>query len=122
MNEIIKKLTAQTAFDKKLIAIYVLNVSDYIFTLLLLNSGLFMEANPLLSVPINGLSGFLLKCIAPLALLLILRVRLRSITMKQVKPVWYILDGIIIFYAVVNIFHVFWLFMLVAIINPMLGV
>lgn len=111
MREMVKKFSTATIFDKKLIIIYALNVSDYILTLLLLNSGLFAELNPLLSIPINNFWGFVLKCIVPLGLLLVVRHRLRDISTKQIKPVWYILDFTIGLYAIINIFHVFWLIM-----------
>lgn len=112
MKEMIKKFSVTTVFDKKLIVIYALNVSDYILTLILLASGLFTEANPLLSMPMNNFLGFILKCIVPLVLLLLVRHRLRGINSKQIKPVWYILDLTIGLYAIINIFHVFWFIMM----------
>lgn len=109
MKEMIKKFAVGTVFDKKLAIIYALNVSDYILTLVLVGSGLFSEVNPILSMPINNFGGFILKCILPLALLLLIRHRIRNISVKQIKPVWYILDCTIGLYAIINIFHIFWL-------------
>lgn len=119
MREMIKKFASRTVFDIRLAIIYALNVSDYIFTLILLESGLFTEVNPILSMPINNFWGFVLKCIVPLVLLLFLRHRFRSVSEKQIKPIRYILDCTVGLYAIINIFHIFWIVMMTFYLIPL---
>lgn len=119
MREMIKKFASRTMFDTRLIIIYALNVSDYVLTLILLESGIFAEINPILVMPINNFYGFLLKCIVPLALLLFLRHRFRTISEKQIKPVRYILDCTLGLYAIINIFHIFWIFVMTFYLIPL---
>lgn len=119
MREMIKKFASRTMFDMRLIIIYALNVSDYVLTLILLESGIFAEINPILAMPINNFYGFLLKCIVPLALLLFLRHRFRTISEKQIKPVRYILDCTLGLYAIINIFHIFWIFVMTFYLIPL---
>lgn len=106
-------------FDSRIIIIYALNISDYIFTLILIQSGMFTEINPILTMPINNPWGFVLKCIIPLILLLCLRHRFRSISENQIKPVRYILDCTIGVYAIINIFHICWLIMMTFYLVPL---
>lgn len=119
MREMIKKFASRTVFDIRLVIIYALNVSDYIFTLILLESGLFTEINPILSMPINNFWGFILKCVVPLILLLFLRHRFRTVSEKQIKPIRYILDCTIGLYAIINIFHIFWIVMMTFYLIPL---
>lgn len=116
---VIKRLSERTVFDLRLAIIYALNVSDYIFTLILLQSGMFREINPLLSAPINNFWGFALKCLVPFALLLYLRYRLRNVSERQLKPVRYILNGAIGIYSVINIFHICWLILMSFYLTPL---
>ncbi|WP_418518084.1 DUF5658 family protein, partial [Pseudoruminococcus massiliensis] len=52
LKDILQKFAVWTIFDSRIIIIYALNVSDYIFTLILIQSGIFQEINPILSMPI----------------------------------------------------------------------
>lgn len=101
----ISALKTKTPFDSRLTALYLLNLSDYIFTLILLSTGYFMEGNFLLSNNITDFGGFILKCIVPLVLLLFIRWRFRTLPVTKVKAVKYILNGGIVFYTLINAFH-----------------
>ena len=78
MKKIFSLLTTRTKYDPYLTAIYFLNLADYLFTLVLLSGGAFIEANPLLQYGINNFSGFAAKCILPL--LMVMYVHLRVCT------------------------------------------
>ncbi len=104
-----KKALSANPYDRTLAVIYCLNVTDYLFTLVLISSGLFVEANPLLYTHINTSSGWLLKCILPLVLLTYLHCRLSVSPPKNPKPVRLLLTLILSYYALINAFHLFWL-------------
>lgn len=100
-------LKTKTPFDSRLTALYALNISDYIFTLILLSTGYFFEGNPMLSGSIGNFGGFVLKCILPFVLLFYIRIRLRNTPITKIKTVKCILNIGIIFYAIVNAMHLF---------------
>lgn len=100
-------LKTKTPFDSRLTALYALNISDYIFTLILLSTGYFFEGNPMLSNSIGDIGGFVLKCILPFVLLFYIRIRLRNISITKIKTVKFILNIGIVFYAAVNAIHLF---------------
>lgn len=102
---LISSLRTKTPFDLRLTVLYLLNLSDYIFTLILLSTGYFMEGNFLLSSHITNFGGFILKCIVPLLLLLYVRFRLCTVPADKHKAVKFILGGGIGFYAIINFFH-----------------
>ena len=52
--------------SKKLFLVYFLNVIDWVFTIALLSTGMFYEANPIARTFINSVMlGFLIKCLLP---------------------------------------------------------
>lgn len=109
MKKMFISLVSKNKFDKILLVIYLLNIFDYLFTLVLISSGLFIEANPLLSMDIKGTNGFALKCVVPLMLLAYLHIRLSVSPPKNEKPVKVFLYILLSYYAVINAFHIFWL-------------
>ena len=109
MKKALVSLVTKNKFDGILLAIYLLNIFDYLFTLVLISSGLFIEANPLLSLDIKGMNGFALKCVVPLMLLTYLHIRLSVSPPKTEKPVKAFLYILLSYYAVINVFHIFWL-------------
>ncbi len=109
MTDQMKRLMSRTEFDGRLILLYALNVSDYLFTLVLISSGLFVEANPLMIPCIGNISGFMIKCILPLALLMTVHIRLCLHGTKYPAAVRMLLNGIIVYYGAINAMHVFWL-------------
>ncbi len=109
MKKIISFMTSECALDNRFTFLYFLNLSDYLFTLILISSGLFIEANPLLSLNIGGMGGFLAKCILPLLLILYIRIRFINNPPKNTFPAKLVLDILLCFYFFVNCFHIFWL-------------
>ena len=109
MRKILTLLTVKNKYDYRLLSLYALNVTDYIFTLILLSSGLFVEANPIMSTPINGFGGFALKCILPLILLTYLHIRFCISDPKHPKTTRFLLNSILVYYTAINVFHIFWL-------------
>lgn len=109
MKKTYKSGYSENIFDRRLALLYFLNLSDYLFTLVLISSGLFIEANPLLSFSINGAGGFLAKCILPLLLLYYIRSRLITNPTKHILAAKIILDIAVSLYFAINCFHIFWL-------------
>ncbi|HAX73988.1 MAG TPA: hypothetical protein DCY20_10735 [Firmicutes bacterium] len=93
----------------KLGLLYLLNITDIIFTLMLIQTGLFLEANPLMA-PIlnNSMTTFLIKGILPAALFIYLYIRLNHATTKQLKISNIAILIMVLFYTLVNILHLIW--------------
>jgi len=95
---------------KKLILLYILNVTDLIFTLLLLNTGLFMEMNLLMSKTVQNYgASFVLKVILPAVILFYLYLRIQKASQTQLKKANVIINIAVIIYALVNVSHFVWL-------------
>lgn len=109
MKKILSFVTSECVLDTRFAILYFLNLSDYLFTLVLISSGLFIEANPLLSLSIDGMGGFLAKCILPLLLIFYIRLRFINNPPKNINAAKLMLDIILSFYFFINCFHVFWL-------------
>ena len=95
----------------KLILIYILNVLDWIFTLLLLSTGLFEEANPIMKIVIDDviLSGCA-KIILPLILVLFIWSKIKPLGVKAVESlkrsnIW--ISICLIVYMSVCVYHMF---------------
>ncbi len=90
----------------KLLLLYLLNVSDILFTLILLSTGLFVEVNSLMLTAVQSLSGsFLLKIVLPAILLLYLYLRMKKATETQLKQSNLILNVITGVYILINTSH-----------------
>lgn len=109
MKKIVSMFMTRSVYDVKLIVLYALNVTDYLFTLVLISSGLFIEANPVLKMNIDGMWGFILKCIVPLVLLSYLHIRFSNGITKHEKIVKILLNTILIYYIAINVIHIFWI-------------
>lgn len=96
---------------EKLIIIYTLNVTDIIFTLLLVNTGVFLEANTIMAPLVNNrqLLSIIIKVVIPFALLFWLYHRMEDATEKQLYQTNIIINGCLIFYGLINISHVLWI-------------
>lgn len=93
----------------KLFILYGLNATDLIFTLLLLKSGFFIEANFLMvNVVQNFTFSILLKVILPGVLLTILYYRMHQASEIQLKKSNRFINAALVFYFLVNIFHIIW--------------
>lgn len=90
----------------KLLILYMLNIMDIIFTLLLLNTGFYREGNFLmLKVVQNTSVSLLLKIILPAVLLIIIYSRMKKAADYQLKISNYFINGITIFYVLINVLH-----------------
>ncbi|MBZ9636817.1 DUF5658 family protein [Clostridium sp. FP1] len=90
----------------KLLILYILNVTDIFFTLLLLSTGLFMEANRLMINVVQSTSAsFILKIVLPALLLLYIYIRMKRATVTQLKQSNIILNIITGVYIIINISH-----------------
>ena len=95
---------------KKLITIYILNVTDIIFTIFLLNTGMFMEVNAIMAHLVNNrkLFSIIIKLVIPFVLLLVVSQRMKEATEKQLHQANIIINGCLIFYGLINISHIIW--------------
>ncbi|WP_243154812.1 DUF5658 family protein [Clostridium thermarum] len=93
----------------KLALIYLLNLSDIIFTLVLLNTGLYMEANIIMRniVEDNSLS-LAVKAIMPFVLILILAIRIQKADERQKKISNIVINGCLLYYVLINVSHIIW--------------
>ncbi|NLP16635.1 MAG: hypothetical protein GX379_06335 [Clostridiales bacterium] len=98
---------------KKLIILYLLNVSDLIFTLALLQTGYFEEMNILMvNVVQNPVLSIILKVIFPAGMLYYLYNRICDSDIKQLK---FANIGLLIslsLYSLVNLSHIIWVMLL----------
>ena len=101
---------AITNTRNKLFIIYLLNVTDIFFTHILLNTGFFSEANPLMMAVLQSVyAEVMVKIILPALLLLYLYKRMQNATEKQLKFSNVVINIIIILYTIINISHLVWL-------------
>ncbi|MBU3159872.1 hypothetical protein KPL37_08920 [Clostridium frigoris] len=98
------------SIKRKLISIYLLNVTDIIFTIILVNTGLFLEFNAIMASLVNNsqLLSIIVKVLLPFALLLGVYQRMKDATVKQLYQSNIIINGCLIFYGLINISHVVW--------------
>jgi hypothetical protein len=93
----------------KFIGIYLLNVLDIIFTLILLKTGIFVEANSIMrSVIGNEVLSVGIKTLVPLILLFIVFLRMQKATDKQLILSNIIINACLILYILIDIFHCVW--------------
>lgn len=98
------------SIKNKLIFLYSLNVADIMFTLLLLSTSFFMEANTLMvGVTQSPTISFILKVVLPAILLVYIFFRMQNATVEQLKKSNFLIMGIIALYTLINISHLVWL-------------
>lgn len=108
MISFIKNYSLQN-IKNKLIILYILNVTDILCTLLLLSTNLYMEANTLMTKVVQSpLQSFMLKIFFPAILFIFIYYRMQKATKSQLKQSNILINGAIIFYALINIFHIVW--------------
>lgn len=94
---------------KKLIILYILNVTDILFTLALLETGYFKEANIFMASAVESpLMSFVLKIIFPAILLYILYKRICLADNKQLHAANIGIIIALIMYTLINISHLVW--------------
>lgn len=97
----------------KLLLLYLLNISDISLTIILVNTGLIIEANPLMAnIITNSIATFFIKVLLPAVLFVYLYIRLKTATVKMIKLTNYCLIGLIGFYLIINVLHLVWFLML----------
>jgi hypothetical protein len=93
----------------KLVVVYILNVTDIIFTLLLLSTGFYMEANIFMVKAVESIpSSFLLKVVLPAIMFTFIYFRIRNATEQQLKKSNILINGVLIIYALINVSHLVW--------------
>ena len=99
-----EKILKPTPLTKRLLMLYALNVTDWIFTLILVNTGYFYEANLFMNYAISNIwLGALLKCI------LCVNNRMTSANKKQLSIAKKLINVIILYYIIINSSHIMWL-------------
>lgn len=98
-----------TKIKRKFVLLYVLNVIDIVLTLLLLETGMFIEANGIMEgIVTNPVISMLIKVGVVGVLLIIVYKRMIRATKKQLKIASYILNFAIGIYIIINISHLVW--------------
>jgi hypothetical protein len=97
----------QYSFGAKLFFLYFLNVSDWFCTQVLIDTGYFHEANPIMGWIMDyPLVGFFVKCILPLALSIIIWLFYRIFKMEQNKFTNFIIYTGVVIYSAVILIHI----------------
>jgi hypothetical protein len=109
------KNSSITYLKKKLIMLYILNVTDIIFTLFLVNTGYFVESNAVMALFVNNnqLGSLILKLVLPLILICWALFRVKKAAENQLFGANIIITLGLIFYSIINIFHVLWIILYV---------
>lgn len=95
-------------------ALYILNVMDIIFTVILYSTGMFIEANILLAPIIsNSLLSVFIKVFVPGILLLILYYRMQKATDSQLRISNILINIITIIYLLICSSHIMWIFLFI---------
>lgn len=102
---------------KKLILLYVLNVTDIIFTILLLQTGYFTEVNFFMAKAVqNPAVSILIKIILPAIILLYIFKRMELADSDQRKASNIAVNISLSIYSLVNLSHVIWIALLTVLI------
>lgn len=105
----IMKQSNYDCFKIKFIILYLLNVTDILFTLFLLDTGLFTEGNFFINKMLSNKQLTLcFKIFIPALLLFYVYLRMANASEKQLKFANELVKICIIFYFVINITHVIW--------------
>ena len=112
MIEFIKDYSLDN-IKNKLALLYILNLTDIIFTIILVNTGYYFEANFLMENVIKSYSAsFLMKVVLPGILLLYIYLRMQSATEYQLKISNILISFATGLYATINAFHILWFILL----------
>lgn len=94
---------------KKFVILYLLNVTDIIFTVLLLRTGYFAEANILMVKAVDSpIASILLKIVIPAILLFIIAIRMKDADIPQLKAANIAVNISLTVYCLVNLSHLMW--------------
>lgn len=107
------KQSSLSTIKTKLIILYIFNVSDILLTLILVRTGLIIEANPVMAPIIeNSFATFFVKGIIPALLFIYLYYRLQSATPKMIKLTNFCIFILLGFYFFINCLHLLWFILL----------
>ena len=96
------------SFYKKLGLLYLLNLIDWICTEVLIGSGRFTEANPIMQPVLSGFgSTLLIKGVIPLALIVLCGVLFKLTGEAENKFANVLIIIGIVVYSLVNLWHIF---------------
>lgn len=102
--------------QRKFVLLYSLNVSDILFTLMLLQTGLFKEVNgAMIEITKNPMLSIFLKVVVIGVLVFIICKRMRKATEKQLKISNVIISGAVAIYGIINLLHISYLFLYIGI-------
>ena len=92
---------------KKLWLIYALNVVDWICTVVLVHSGRFYEANPLMRSSIGDVSaGFFVKCVLSAVVVMLLGALVRMLSGNELRIADCFIAFCLVFYLTIDLDHV----------------
>ena len=92
---------------KKLLLVFALNLVDWLCTVVLLGTGLFQEANPLMREIIGNLpQGFFAKCLFPAAAIFAVMVMLRWMEVKELRIADRFISFVLVFYLAIDLDHI----------------
>jgi hypothetical protein len=112
MITFIKNYTIET-IRKKFLLLYLLNVTDIIFTVLLLRTGYFAEVNIFMIKAVQSpIASVLLKIILPAILLYYMYRQIRSSDASQLKVSNIAVNISLTIYSLVNLSHLVWVALL----------
>lgn len=109
INTVLRKRDLDS-IGRKLAIMYILNLTDIIFTILLINTGMFLEANSIMAPLVNHKQflSIIIKIVVPFVLLITVYKRMKDGTEKQLYQSNIMINVCLIFYGIINISHVVW--------------
>lgn len=97
----------------KLAILYILNLTDIVFTIILVNTGYYFEANFLMTNIVQDYTAsFLIKVLLPATLLLYIFFRMQKANDYQLRVSNVLISLAIGLYATINVFHILWFVLL----------
>ena len=112
MITFIKNYNIETV-RKKFILLYLLNVTDIIFTVLLLRTGYFTEVNILMVKAVQSpMASILLKILLPAIILSYMYKRIKDADDSQLKASNIAVNISLTIYSLVNLSHLVWVALL----------
>ena len=94
----------------KCILLYILNVTDIIFTYKLLETGEFIEANGIMNLIIpNKVLTIIVKVFFVLFLLIYLYKRINEADQRQKRICNMLITMLLVFYTLINVSHIYWM-------------
>ncbi len=97
----------QYGLGTKLFFLYFLNVADWFCTQVLIDTGYFQEANPIMAWIMDyPLVGFFVKCILPLALSIFIWLFFKIFKLEQNRFTNFIIYSGVVIYTAVIIVHI----------------